>query len=144
MNGLMRGLAVLFGVLLLLPGLCTIAFSTKFGVGVVGAICFLVRIFGVLLLVWALSPRGTHGDLRDGLAQVLVVGLGIVVLLAGLCSLGLMALFLPEMLRSARLGDWPPMLAWLVCLAISVGGILLIRAGVKMPGGRANESLPTE
>lgn len=59
--------------------------------------------------------------------RVLAVLFGIILLLPGLCSLGFMAVVLPGNPGS---GGW---LLWIICFAISFGGILMIRAGISGP-----------
>jgi hypothetical protein len=62
--------------------------------------------------------------------RAIMILIGIILLLPGLCSLGFMVAFLPQLggdLTSAgMLGA-----IWLVCLAISFGGIMLIRGTLR-------------
>jgi hypothetical protein len=62
--------------------------------------------------------------------RVLAILFGIILLLPGLCSLGFMAFMLPAAFREGG-GANPLVLLWLVCFAISYGGILMIRYGVR-------------
>ena len=74
----------------------------------------------------ALSPPPTgrpHG-LGGCLAAILIL-VGIVLLLPGLCSL----IFLAT-IGGAGVG-WPIALLWLVCLMIGVGGLMLINYAAK-------------
>lgn len=65
--------------------------------------------------------------------RVLAVLCGVILLLPGLCSLGFIALSIPDFMRGR--GDagaaGPLLLLWLVCFAISFGGIVMIRYGVR-------------
>ena len=75
--------------------------------------------------------------------RALAVIFGIILLLPGLCSLGFMALFIPEAFRSGGAGENSLLLVlWLVCFAISYGGILMIRYGALGGRDRASPSLP--
>ena len=66
-------------------------------------------------------PQGLHGCLVAFLVLV-----GIVLLLPGLCSL-----LLFFMIVLAGGGSGPVVLLWLVCFAIGIGGIMLIRYAVR-------------
>jgi hypothetical protein len=60
--------------------------------------------------------------------RVLAFLVGIILLLPGACSLGFMALFI----GSGGGGDVAPYtLLWLVCFAISFGGVMLIRSALR-------------
>jgi hypothetical protein len=61
--------------------------------------------------------------------RVLAVIFGIILLLPGLCSLGFMVAFA----GSSGVGSSPIVLLWLVCFAISFGGFLMIRNGLRGP-----------
>jgi hypothetical protein len=67
--------------------------------------------------------------------RALAVVFGIILLLPGLCSLGFMAILLPgSVARGGSESAFAPfLLLWLVCFAISFGGIMMIRAGIRGP-----------
>ncbi|HXT07061.1 MAG TPA: hypothetical protein VN715_09015 [Roseiarcus sp.] len=60
--------------------------------------------------------------------RVLAFIFGVILLLPGACSLGFMAI----LLGSGSLGDIGPLpLLWLICFAISFGGIMMIRSAIR-------------
>jgi hypothetical protein len=63
--------------------------------------------------------------------RVLAVLFGIILLLPGLCSLGFMVVLLPGSTNANALA--PFWLLWIVCFAISFGGFMMIRAGMREP-----------
>jgi hypothetical protein len=66
--------------------------------------------------------------------RVLAVLFGIILLLPGLCSLGFMAILLPAGASGGNASVYGMFgLLWIVCFAISFGGILMIRAGIRGP-----------
>jgi hypothetical protein len=72
------------------------------------------------------TPPPPTAPPRKGLGPVLMVLLvlvGIILLLPGLCSLGFMIIL------GGGGGPWP--LLWLLTFAIAFGGVMLIRYGVK-------------
>jgi hypothetical protein len=58
--------------------------------------------------------------------RVLAVIFGVILLLPGLCSVGFMVA-----LSGSHGVESPIVLLWLVCFAISFGGILMIRNGLR-------------
>ena len=58
--------------------------------------------------------------------RVLAVIFGVILLLPGLCSLG----FMVAMQGSSGV-ESPIILLWLICFAVSFGGILMIRNGLR-------------
>jgi hypothetical protein len=80
------------------------------------------------------------------LLRVLALLFGVVLLLPGVCSLGFMAMFIPDAVsRSGASGELAPLAAlWAACFAISFGGFLLIRNAVRGPakGGDASSRDP--
>jgi hypothetical protein len=63
--------------------------------------------------------------------RVLAVLVGVILLLPGLCSVGFIILFLPQIGGGHGIWDSPIVLLWLVCFAISYGGIVMIRNGIR-------------
>jgi hypothetical protein len=80
------------------------------------------------------------------LLRVLALLFGVVLLLPGVCSLGFMAMFIPDAVsRSGAAGELAPLAAlWAVCFAISFGGVLMIRNAVRgsRPPGDASSRDP--
>ncbi len=64
--------------------------------------------------------------------RLIAILAGLILLLPGACSLFVMALTLPNMFSGRFASDDAPLvLLWLICFAISFGGFLMIRYGVK-------------
>jgi hypothetical protein len=65
--------------------------------------------------------------------RVLAILAGIILLLPGLCSLGFIALFLPQVMggQGASMANSPLILLWIACFAISYGGFLMISYGMR-------------
>jgi hypothetical protein len=69
---------------------------------------------------------------------ILMIILGIVLLLPGVCAVGVMVMELPG---STGI-DGLFVAIWLVCFAIAAGGIALIRAGARQSRGGAPGPAP--
>jgi hypothetical protein len=80
-----------------------------------------------------LTRRSDMADRRGAstgaIMRILGLLFGAILLLPGLCSLGFMVHILPD--PSQLLG--PLGLLWLVCFAISYGGIIMIRNALRGP-----------
>ena len=63
--------------------------------------------------------------------RVIVVLFGLILLLPGACSLLFMIGFLPTMFTQGLSGGAPLILLWLVCFAVSFGGLMMIRSASK-------------
>jgi hypothetical protein len=59
--------------------------------------------------------------------RVLAIIVGIILLLPGLCAIGFMGVLIPT--AGDSVAPFVPL--WLICFAISAGGIFMIRAGVR-------------
>jgi len=75
-------------------------------------------------------PRSGQGG--GGALTVLLILVGIVLLLPGLCSLAAIVILSAIDLKGV-LSDPSLMLLWLVCIGVSIGGILLIRHAARRP-----------
>jgi hypothetical protein len=67
--------------------------------------------------------------------RVLAIIFGIILLLPGLCAIGFMGVMIPTSGNAVE----PLVPLWIVCFAISAGGIFAIRAGLRQgrpPTGR--------
>jgi hypothetical protein len=65
--------------------------------------------------------------------RALAIVFGVILLLPGACSLGFMAL----MLGQPNGGDAGGLaLLWLICFAISFGGVMMIRSAIRGPRRR--------
>ena len=66
------------------------------------------------------------------MARALALLFGIILLLPGVCSLGFMAAFIPELGRPGLTNDLGPFaLLWVFCFAVSFGGVLIIRNAMR-------------
>jgi hypothetical protein len=63
--------------------------------------------------------------------RVVAVIFGIILLLPGACSFLFMLGFLPAMFSGHFSGAAPLILLWLVCFAVSYGGLMMIRSAGK-------------
>jgi hypothetical protein len=63
--------------------------------------------------------------------QVLAIIGGVILLLPGLCSLGFITLSVSNLSRGGMRDavSWAPL--WIVCFAISFGGIMMIRRAIR-------------
>ena len=63
--------------------------------------------------------------------QVLAIIGGVILLLPGLCSLGFITLSVSNLSRGGMrdAASWAPL--WIVCFAISFGGIMMIRRAIR-------------
>jgi hypothetical protein len=74
-------------------------------------------------------PMPPPRDAGDGCVPILLMLLGGILLLPGLCSLGFMVAGGPSMARDREI-----ILLWIACFAISALGIFLIRVGRRWRG----------
>lgn len=63
--------------------------------------------------------------------RALAVIFGVILLLPGACSILFMIGFLPQMFTHGVSGAAPLILLWLVCFAVSYGGLMMIRSASK-------------
>ncbi len=63
--------------------------------------------------------------------RAIAVIFGLILLLPGACSLLFMIGFLPTMFSGHFSGAAPLILLWVVCFAVSYGGLMMIRSASK-------------
>jgi len=63
--------------------------------------------------------------------RVLAFIFGVLLLFPGLCAIGFIAISLPDIGRDIAGAVAPLILLWIVCFAISAGGIVMIRASLR-------------
>jgi hypothetical protein len=137
---LLTVLMVLVGVILLLPGLCSLVFSIVWLRGMVFDAVYHPGDFdgAALLITLACAAIGATGagiivfaiPRRSSWVSALLVLIGIILLLPGLCSLILYAI----VLGSGRLGGDSGFLLLLVfgLLSVGAGGLALIVSAIRL------------
>ena len=127
-------------VILLLPGACSAFFMVVVAAGGLGEdgngafwplspfwlFCFALSYGGYRLIRKALRGLAPPAQRRIDVMRVLGFLVGVILLLPGACALAFMGLSLGD---SGSEGPLP--LLWIACLAISVGGVFMIRNAVR-------------
>jgi len=77
-----------------------------------------------------LRPSRAGTGARSMIETIILILVGTILLLPGLCSFGFALGFLAGGQKDI-LASSPILLLWIVCFAISLGGIMLIRAAIR-------------